>query len=507
MGILNKRDFITCIVLFVVTFFSRLYLVEQYQSHWDGPQYSIAIFNYSLENQTPAPPGYPVYIGIAAILNVIIDNPHYSLIFESVFFSSVGVIIVFLFGKKLGKHYNAGVIAACIYISSPVFYFFGLTAYAYGIDAVFYIFFAYRAYCYVVNRKGNPYLLGLSYALLIGLRPQDVFYSWPLFLYVLFLAAKAAKLKIIESFIIGCLAWFIPQVLIVGGMEKFASIVSPIGNARIPGPSFINAAGSIGSIVKGAVLTLGGSILVFVYFVIYKSLNKTSTNFLSSTQWKFFALWIIPPFLFNLFIRSDHAGYQLVYLIPLMLIVSKILNDVIKNDGILKMVVSAILLSNLFLFFRDRDPGFNKPYVPTSFHYSEIRKNDVIMSEKVSYIIRNFDPNNTLILVGEPDYFRPVMYHLYNYLVIQADRLVVKDVQYKNIIRTAKNYKSNEVKSNSNIYRISKNISNIVCFDSECESWYSGEHETVSLGGNAKVLKIPVSGNTINFKDSKIIIE
>lgn len=352
MGILNKRDSIACAVLFSITFFSSLYLMELYQPHWDGLKYSIAIFNYSLEDQTPASLEYPFYIGLAAILNVSISDPRYSLIFESFFFTSIGIVIVFIFGKKLGKDYLAGVIASCLYFSSPAIYFLGLTAYAYGISSVFYLYFAYKAYRYVVNRKGSQYMLGFSYALPIGFWSQNIFCSWPILIYVIFVAARAIELKILDASIIGCLVWFISQVIIVGDLEKFVGLVSLIENAKMPRLSFMNAVNSIWVMVKGAVLTLGRNTLMLIHFVIYKNfLRKTSAKFLSGTQWKFFALWITPPFLFNLLIRSDHTWYQLVYQVSLILVVRKILNDIIKNYVLLKMVVAAFISRNSFYFF------------------------------------------------------------------------------------------------------------------------------------------------------------
>ena len=45
----------------------RFPLIEKMQSHWDGPQYSIAVVRYSLIQETPAPPGYPLYIAMGRL--------------------------------------------------------------------------------------------------------------------------------------------------------------------------------------------------------------------------------------------------------------------------------------------------------------------------------------------------------------------------------------------------------------------------------------------------------
>src|SRR3989344_5430097 len=124
---MNKKDYVICFVLLLIAFFSRIPLTEAIQSHWDGPQYSIGVVRYSLEQDTPSPPGYPLYIFMARLINVFVGDPHRALILESVLFSFIGTVVFYLAGKNLFNRV-VGVISSLIFISGSTFYYFGLTA-------------------------------------------------------------------------------------------------------------------------------------------------------------------------------------------------------------------------------------------------------------------------------------------------------------------------------------------------------------------------------------------
>lgn len=473
MRMLNKRDTGLVILIFLTGFLTRIFLVEQFQSHWDGPQYSIAQFRYSLEDQTPAAPGYPIYIGIAKIFYAIFSDPHYSLLIESVLFGALAAVVIFVFGKILGG-FKTGLIGSILYLTSPVVYFFGLTAYSYGVEVFFYLIFALVSYHAIVLKKQNGLLIGISYAILIGFRPQDFIFSWPLALASFITLRSNEKMKVVISFISTCLFWFIPLILVVGGIGKYVTYSFPSYGSNIPEINLLYFWEIKNTLIKGIVLTLGLSFIFPLIFItyIFSKIKKYLKKEAVQKNVVFFSLWISPPLLFNLFIRSDHAGYQLNYSVPILLLSALSIKVLLsKNKFVLITVVAFLAVFNLGLFFRDRDPDLSDPYVPTSFHYSEIRKNDIKMEAKINFIRDNFDSKNTMILIGEPDYIRPVMYYLPEFTIIQLDGLVTKDLPFKNIKRLASNYDIFEIESDLNSFSIPKKFLKIVCYDDDCSRW------------------------------------
>src|SRR5579864_1750546 len=98
---MKKFDYFLCFLFAIIAFISRAPLVEHIQSHWDGPQYSIAVVRYSYEQQTPAPPGYPLYIALGKLFYIFFQDPHKSILAISVFSSVIGSVILYLIGKNM----------------------------------------------------------------------------------------------------------------------------------------------------------------------------------------------------------------------------------------------------------------------------------------------------------------------------------------------------------------------------------------------------------------------
>lgn len=500
MRITDKTHILNCAVLFFTTLISRIFLLEKFQSHWDGPQYSIALFRYSIADNTPASPGYPIYIGIGKFLNLFANNPHLALTIESAVFNALGAVVIYFFAKSVFNQ-PVALIAAAFYVTSPVIYFFGLTAYAYGVDVVFYLLFAFACYSFIVKKKRIGLLVGSTFGLLIGFRPQDLLFAVPLFLLALFYSKKNEMVKILLSTLIVCFLWLVPVIIATGGINLY------IGYLKVAIFSMRNAPHltylKVGAIlVKGLILTTGIGVVFPLLFLITNHFRLKKKKYKSTLI--YFVFWMLPPFLFNVIIRSDHAGYQLSYLIPFMLLCAASLYSLFRKSYYLKAFIIAVILVNFVLFFRNRDVGNKKPYIPTSFHYSEIVKNDHKMEEKIGYIKDNFNPSTTLILVGGSDYFRPVMYYFPEFRVIQLNRLTSNDRYYENFVRAGYQYKMKEYRVENNYYKLPRFVSTIVCFDDECKSWWKNNGSVVKFDESTSIVVVETSESSLLYGFGKL---
>lgn len=477
---MNKRDYILITSFIVLGIITRIPLIETFQSHWDGPQYSIAIFRYSLEQQTPATPGYPLYIFMGWVVNLFLQNPHMSLLVLSVAFNVAGAFVIYFLCKEIFNR-KVGLIAAILYFTSPSLYFFGLTAYAYGITVVFVIILALIVFKIYYEKKISGVLLGLVSSILIGVRPQELLLVWPLML-LGFVSLKREKYLFLFSFIFTTLIWFIPFFLIVG-KEDFTNYIFPGGGGNMPPISFSSILSAKEALIKGLYLTVGVAAVSLIYYsyVFIKKPGKIDRRLVL-----FFAIWIVPPLLFNLFVRSDHAGYQLTYLSGVIVLVSFAICRFFNfSKPLLILLVLFLSFSNMYTFFRDRDPSMQKPYVPTSFHYFEIRKNDLRMGEKIEFIKKNFNPNETVVVIGDYNLFRPVMYHLPEYNVIQVSALIEDDKRFRYYIREGKSYNMKEFKSTDQTIVISQAIKKVVIFDDESSTWRISDSKSLKLPHNS----------------------
>ncbi|MCL5432745.1 MAG: glycosyltransferase family 39 protein [Patescibacteria group bacterium] len=487
-----RVDFLI-LLFFLIGLFSRLFFIEKVQSHMDGPQYTMAILHYDLKNATPSVPGYPLYIATARLINYIISDPYNSLILVSVLFSGIGAYVVFFTGKQIFNK-SVGIIASLIFLSGAAFYFLGITTYGYIVSSVMTVVLAYIVYEISVSKKQHGILLGFFFSLALGVRPQELFFIGPLFIFGLFYLNLKNKIIALVSFLVSFFCWFIPLVSTVGGLKNYILLVNSFQHGLVISPN--NIYNNSQSMIRGFVLAFGLGNLFLIYFL-FKRIRLIQKNklitYLKNKQFLFFLIWILPSLAFNFFIRSDHPGYQMTYLTAFLFLISYAI-WVLNRRNIFRMVlvVSCIIIFNLFWFFRDRDPGNKLPYTPTSFHYSEIRKNDARMASKVDFI-KNYSEFSYAIITGSV-FWRQFMYYFPDQEIYDLEGLVTENIPWKYGFRKGYKWRYIEYNTKEFIFTVPKNIHSIIFTDDEAQFWQiSGEKKIYRFPANASITIVRVS--------------
>lgn len=495
---MNKRDVFVSIFLFFIALLSRVPLVEHMQSHWDGPQYAIGIVQYSLEQQTPAPPGYPLYIFLGRIVYQFIQDPHQSLIMLSVIFSGIGTVVFYWVGKTI-KNRRVGLIASLLFLTGPTFYFFSLTAYAYGITPVITTLLAFVVYSIIFLKKQWWLQIGIVFSFLIGIRPQEAIFATPLFVLGVYFLSRYAKVQAVSTFVGATVLWLMFFLSVVGGIGKFLSVSSSFAKEGALSGIFSQGIPSIfESLTKGLFLSFGIGMLFLLVAGFQLIVKKKKVLKKNKVLILFFAIWILPGLMFNIFLRTDHAGHQMMYLSALVILTAWALWYVTKKNTFAMVTILLLVIGfNLYQFFRDRDPYSTKPYIPTSFHYSEIRKNDIRMSEKISYIKENFDSRNTIVIMGST-MWRSTMYYLKEYSIYGIDGLTTNDERFRYIVRIGKNWHFTQVYNQQNKFTIPEPIDTVVFFDDEATKWQYANVPTVKVfpaGANLTIVSVKPKSN------------
>lgn len=480
---MKKKDLLIYLILFLVSLISRIPLVEKIQSHWDGPQYSIAVVRYSLEQFTPAPPGYPLYIMMGNFFYLFLNDPHKAILAISVFGAGFGSVILYLVGKNIYNR-SVGIVASIIFLTGSTFYYFGLTAYAYGLLPGTTTLLAYVAYRIFIKQKNEGLLLGLIFGICFGLRPQETLQIGPLALLGFIALPKYEKLKSSFVFILITLLWFIPILYTTGSIQKYYQISHTFAGAAFTSTPLVQ---HIELMTKGFLLSFGISSIFLIYFTWklkqWKKIIKDHSKIIL-----FYASWIIPGIFFNLFIRTDHAGYQMSYLSGFIILIAYATWKTMEKNKILyTFILFIIAIFNLSLFLYDRDPNFSKPYRPTSFHYSDIRKNDIKTGSKVNFVKKNFDSKKTIIISTEV-LWRPYSYYLKDYPFVVLYGLDNTQAPYRENRIDAINWNMHLYEDKDSTITISNRITSIVLIDDAASDWIKNyPHETFFLPGNSTI--------------------
>lgn len=487
----TKKDYIYSILLFLIGIFSRFPLIEKMQSHWDGSLFSIAVVKYSIVDNTPPRPGHPLYIAFGKFFHFFVSDPHLAILLVSVLFSGLSAIAFFILGKAIFNR-SVGIISALIFLSGSTFYYFGLTPYSFVILPFYWSLLAALSYLYIFKKKKTAVFIGIVYAFGLGVRPQEILFITPLALYVFYFMDKKDKIKSLISFSLTMAIWLIPLLADEGWLRYFI-----VASSHPPPYTVGFKQQDLELILKDYFLSLGiaGVILPLFLFLNRSKLMKNKGLFI------FFLVWIMPSAIYNFFIISVHAGYQMDYLIALVLLSSLAIHSMFKSHKkALYLVVSIIVISNLLMFFWDRDPNYIKPYRPTSFHYSDIRKNDLKMSSKVDYIKSVYDPHSTLIITVST-LWSPYMYHLKEFHQYSIEALFTENPAFKNQRRDSYMWKVHEYSTNDHVIKVPKYIHKILLVDDELNiRLINLKSKKISLPGNSSIIEIDVNfGDKIKY--------
>ena len=389
--------------------------------------------------------------------------------------------------------YNSavGITAATIFLTASTFYYFSLTPYGFELLIGAVMLLALSVYRIFVQRKQEGVYFGIVSAVYFGIRPQETFLIGPLAMLGFAFLNKKQKLIAAVAFTIITFLWLIPLIQTSGGLNSYIDFNLTALRTDVFNYTFKH---NLELVIKGFLLTFGLSCFFLLYylFAYFRKKNLPKNRILI-----FYALWIIPGILFNLFVRAEHAGYQISYLGGFIILVSYAIWKTTKKSKLLYWIaVLAIAVFNLYWFFYDRDPNYIKPYRPSSFHYSDIRKNDLKVGSKVEYVQKNFNSDKTLLITTDA-MWRPYSYYLKSYRLIGISALSNIDTPYAYSIFEGYNWDIKGFISEKFEMKIPENIEKIVFMEDEAYKWIkSYPYKKIDLPGNSKITVISVPANS-----------
>src|SRR5205823_947055 len=114
-----------------------------------------------------------VYVGCAAVLNMLTHDPQTSYVWLSILASGVAVVLMFYFGARLFDR-STGLLAALFLLISPLFWFYGEVALPHVIDVAMVLGVVLLLYQTLTVRASYLPLAAIVLGLAGGFRPQTV---------------------------------------------------------------------------------------------------------------------------------------------------------------------------------------------------------------------------------------------------------------------------------------------------------------------------------------------
>lgn len=336
-----RLDIVIPLILSLLVIVTRIPFISKFLYEWDSVNYSLAFENYDILQQQPHPPGYLLYVALGKAVNYIFNDPNTSLIFLSMVFSILSVILIYFMAKEIFSR-KIGIISALLLVFNPLIWFYGEIASIYIFEAFFSILIAYSSYKLFKGNEKFIYISALVLGLSGGFRTDIIEFMFPLWIFCIW-SARPSYTKMAKgllTFVFSISLWLLPAIILTGGFEKYihilkytsesASYTSILFGASI-GQQILNTGVCIIWSLVG--LTLIGILITTLFLTHHRrNLKSKVIDYLKKPLIIFFLLWTIPSFLFYLFIYIVKPGYLLTVLpaamITLSYIITRISSDI-----------------------------------------------------------------------------------------------------------------------------------------------------------------------------------
>ena len=419
------------IMLMAATVVSRLPFVSKMLYAWDSANFALALNYYNVAFHQPHPPGYPLYVGIAKLIDIWVQDPNASYVYISIAASAGAVGALFLLASRMYDPW-AGLASAAVLAASVGFWGYGEVAYPYTSLAFFGTLVAWLCYLMWQDHRSVAILSGLVLGIAGGVREDTLLFLGPLWLISVW---RTGILRLILSGLVMLMvvaAWFIPTVQLSGGWAVYqrasdaqGSYVLSTYSALFGGLTDLRR--NTETLILFLKQMFGLSLALTLYFI---GRFLTLKALVADRRVAFLLLWFVPPAVVYTVIHIGDPGYLLSLLPPLCLVTGVGIRDIVYDaqSAMLHLSGRYRRISWLSALARDGSAALGLLLVvglvawnvdaftstPGPVRLVEIRTIDNILSRQVAYA-RSFKPGSVVILANER--LRQFQYYLPQYNV------------------------------------------------------------------------------------------
>jgi 4-amino-4-deoxy-L-arabinose transferase-like glycosyltransferase len=296
--------FSALLIVFIVV--TRWPLAPRYLYYFDSANFALSLEKFDPAIHQPQPPGYALFVGLIRLIHFWVERPERVLLIAGILAACAATLLIrFLAADMFGR--KAGILAAALLASSPVFWFAGITnqvrlflsVSALGVSAL-----AWRALTRP-ERAEWFYAACAALGIAAGFRPVEATLFVPLLFWVWLRTGRSPmRLTIGAAALSACaLPWILVTVAVAGGFHKIVEILWGYADVQFQGSSAVFGA------------TRQSAYKMFAAAVVWTLLGSTVWLWvLPLVRWRpwtearrrkaaFLAIAFVPSFLFSAFIH------------------------------------------------------------------------------------------------------------------------------------------------------------------------------------------------------------
>lgn len=193
---------------------------------WDSVLFAQGLIDYEVKAHHPHPPGYPYYIGLGKLFNIVTHAPDQALLLMTLLFGSLTCMPLFYLYRRSSDRLTAFLCVLLVQVC-PIVWFMGERAMNDSV-ALFWLYWGLLVY-FPLSTSWNRLVCGLAVlGFALGFRPQYLLIIIPILLHSIWFYLKARQIKLFLIVIIGFmlmnLAWSGIVIQNVGGLDQYMHI-------------------------------------------------------------------------------------------------------------------------------------------------------------------------------------------------------------------------------------------------------------------------------------------
>jgi 4-amino-4-deoxy-L-arabinose transferase-like glycosyltransferase len=415
-------------VLAVTTVLLRLPFMAPRLAHWDAVNYALGLHRFDIAAHQPHPPGSPYFIllGRAALAVTADDN---AALLAVTLAASVGAVLgEYLLARRLFGP-RAGLLAALVLMTQPVFWGYGTTATAWTMLACLAVAVGLMCLLLVQSRR-LVYPSALLMGVASGFRLDVTCFLAPLWLWALTRVEPSwrRRLAAVALVVLGVVVWLVPVVAGAGGFDAWlARLLSLFPSAQTARDSEARQLAANTAISFGTLAFTLGPLVAVSLVANWRSTLRAMRDSVMSDMGAYWGLWILPAFTFLWLVDSTEPGHDLIFIPALVALGVGWLRRAAPAARRLAVCGACVVgaQSAVFLFGA---PQYDRPLVWTADSMllnvtaPGLRSQQASLESALETIREHFSPDDTVIvtLLGQ-DPYRFMMYYLPEYTVVRLD--------------------------------------------------------------------------------------
>jgi len=304
--------------LVLTTVLTRIPFMTHTLYAFDSANYALAVRDfYNVAFHQPHPPGYPLYVFVARVINLLVNDANRALIVEGILWSAVGVGCITVLARSMFGR-TVGLLSGLLLVGTVGFWGYGEVAYPYVALAGETAALGLLAHAVLRGRRNLVLAFAVVWAISLGVRWDGAIFCLPLGLWALWAVGWRLRGLAASSAIAIVVAFAVPMIVLTGGLDVYRQAIADYLRVWSPQSAYV-----VGDFASGGDTQAGYNLNFLVNYlrqmlgvglllVLYLFGRRFAPAVLAADyRSRFLAVWTVPPLLVYVFAHLGEPGYVL----------------------------------------------------------------------------------------------------------------------------------------------------------------------------------------------------